>query len=580
MWIIVGLVLVAVLGSSALFFTRGASQTATAAPSGWQEVTIGTGPIEATVNATGNIEAQAQADLRFTGTGTVKEILVKAGDKVNANQPLARIDDTDLRLQVEQNEAAVKEAQAGLDDLLNGASAQDVAEAQARVAQAQNQYQQTASSVSQADIAAAQADLDQARARLARLQSGPAQADVASGDQRVVQAQTALEQARVSLSAAKEQARANIDTRANALRNAQADYERVYWDNRKLEDQLNNFGQELPKENKDQEAAALRAVQDAEAALETARIAYEQAKQDEITTLQTREADLVAAQAGRDQTLAGAKPEEVAEAQAAVQRAEAKLVQLTGANRSSSLAAQASGITIAQAALDKLLADPSASSLAKAEAAVARAEVGLKQAQRNLELATLTAPFAATVARIDMRVGEPAAQTSLITIADISSYHVKVPVDELDVAQLSLGQNAIITLDALPGKELTGKVTNIAPVATRTTQGTTNYEVTVTLDNAEEGVRTGMTAVVRVITSAKTDAVLVPRRAVQSEGGTSYVLIPTAGQPNADGTPASERREVTLGLSNSENVEIVNGLQAGEKVLVQDVDSTFNPGGR
>ncbi|NTW97916.1 MAG: efflux RND transporter periplasmic adaptor subunit, partial [Oscillochloris sp.] len=215
------------------------------------------------------------------------------------------------------------------------------------------------------------------------------------------------------------------------------------------------------------------------------------------------------------------------------------------------------------------------------------AEVAVKQAQRSLDLATLTAPFAATISSIEMNIGEPAEGSAIIAIVDLSSFHIDVPIDELDIAQVQPGQRVRISLDALPGAEIGGSVSRIAPQAIRSEQGTTTYAVTVDLDKNSAGVRPGMTAVVAIITSEKSDALLVPRRAVRTEGGASYVLVfDPAGQPKAvisggaaSFEPASTRREVTIGLSNSEVVEVLSGLSVGDEVLVQDVVSTFNPMG-
>lgn len=552
-------------------------------PEGWQTVEVTTGTISSTVSATGNIEAAAEAELRFSQTGTIAEILVKPGDAVTAGQALARVDAAGLELKVEEAQAGLRQAQSDLEGLLAGASEAEIAEAQARVEQARRQYQQTATNVSQADIAAARADLEKARANLASLQAGPASDDLARANTEVQRAEDALQNARVSLSAAKEKARVEVEAKANALRDAQEEYQRVYWDNRELE----KLPGDLPQSRIDQEAQALRAVQNAEAELETARIAYEQAKQDEINTLQTREAELNSAIVARDKLLSGAATSELAAARAEVQRAQASLDKLVGANRASDLAAQQSNIEIAQAGLDKLLSDPATAERTAKEIAVAKAEIALREAQRNLGMATLKAPFAATIARVDMTVGESAESSAIIAIVDLSSFHVDVPVDELDIALVEPGQPVTINLDALPSAEVTGTVTAIAPQATRSEQGTTTYEVTVTLDQGSAGVRPGMTAVVQIITSEKADVLQVPRRAVRLEGGKSYVLLydPTAvpqAQAGAGGLtiePPSQRREVTLGLSNSEFVEIVSGLSAGDKVLVQDVVSTFNPAG-
>lgn len=576
--IIIGVLVVVIIGGIIVARGAGTAQNAAQTLPGWTTVAAQSGKIDATVSATGSIEPQAQAELRFTVDGRVVEILVKPGDKVQLGQPLARIDATDLQLGLEKAQSDLKQAQADYEELRAGATPEQIAEAKAHVSQAQGQYQQTVGSVSSADIAAAQAKLDQAQARRDRILRGVAPEDRASAEARVQQAQSALEQARSQLSSDKERARLSMESAANTLRTKQDTYSRIHWDNQNLENQLANAGLDVPQEIKDQEAAAKRDVDDAAAALDQARIAYESARQQEGTTLQTREADLRSAQADLNKVLAGPRADDLAEAQAGVQSAQAELNRLVGANRTGNVSAARASIAAAQAELEKLTADPSASALTRSEAAITRATVAVKQAEYTLTQATLMAPFAGTIARIDMRIGEPAGQRGMIAIADLSSYHVDVPVDELDVAQIQQGQQAHMILDALPDNEITGKVINVEPLATKNDKGTNTYKVTVALDPTDAPVRPGMTATVQVVTQSKEGVILVPRRAVQIENGHDYVLIPTDGIPDAKtGTPASERRPVTTGLSNGESVEITSGLKANETVLVQDVVSTWNP---
>ena len=572
--IIIGVILLLILGGVAAWsFLRGAS----AAPqqsSSWQTVAAKTGPIDAAVSATGNVESKAESKVRFGVSGNVTAVLVQPGDKVTAGQPLARIATSDLELTVAQREADLKDAQAALTDLQDGATPQEIADAKAQIARAQGAYQRTAGSVSQADVAAARAKLDQAKAQLARLNGGVEASDRADAEATLQQAQSALAESHATLASAKETARLDMETAANTLRNKQDAFSKVYWDNRKLE----GYGK-LPQDRIDAEVSAKRDVADAETALNQKRIAYDEAKQNEVATLQTREADVRKAQASLDKVLKGPRVEDVAEARAAVQSAQAELNKLTGANRTGDLAAAQADIAAAQAGLDKLTADPTASALAKAEAAVAKAQAALKQSQADVDKATLTAPFAATVASVDMHVGEPAGEASLITLADLSSFHVDVPVDELDVAQLTAGQNVRVSLDALPDAAVKGTVTNIAPLATKNDKGSTTYKVTVEVQAADAALRPGMTAVVQIVTRNKPDALLVPRRAVQSENGQAYVLVPTAGQPDPKtGRPASERRNVTLGLSNADSIEIASGLKPGDKVLVADVVQVLDTG--
>src|SRR3954447_9316998 len=172
-WVIGIVIAVLVIGGIAAFFmTRSATgNTATETP-GWTTATANTGTIDAAVSATGSVEAQAQADLRFAADGTVTAILVKPGQQVQAGAALARLDATDLQLQVEQAQADLKQAQADYQKLMDKASPQEISAAQATVAQAKGQYQQVAGSVTKADIAAAQAKLAAVQAKLASLQAG------------------------------------------------------------------------------------------------------------------------------------------------------------------------------------------------------------------------------------------------------------------------------------------------------------------------------------------------------------------------------------------------------------------------
>ena len=604
-WVGVILALVVVCAVVGMLIRNAMSSAAqTAATSGWKTETVQTGPIDASVSATGNIEPRAQAELRFAANGTVTEILVKPGDKVVAGQPLARVDDADLKLSLDKAQADLRQAQADRADLMDGATPQEIAEAQARIVQAQAQYQQTAGSVTSSDIAAARARLAAARASLASIQAG--HTDARDAEQALQQAQTKLQSQRDQLSTAKTNAQLQMQQRVNDLTSAQSSYStaRQNWAyvQETGRDPLNvtidpksgktvhpKAGDQQRQQYYDAFVQAEATMHNAEAAVTQAQVEYDNARQAEVTGVQMAEQDVASAQSKLDALRAGGGNKQLAAAQAEVASAQAELNRLTGANRSGNLDSAKAGVTIAQQELEKLKADPSASALARAEAAVVSAEVAVKQAQRALDQATLKAPFPATVARVGLRVGEPAsggttsstsAGTSdgIVVLADLSSFHIDVPVDELDVAQIAAGQQVRIALDALPDTELTGKVTNIEPLATKTDRGTNTYKVTVEIDSTATTLRSGMTATAQIVTQRKPAVVLVPRRAVQSDNGESYVLIPKEGPPDLQNRrPASERRNVSIGLSNGEFVEITSGLQAGERVLVQDVVQTFNP---
>jgi HlyD family secretion protein len=221
----------------------------------------------------------------------------------------------------------------------------------------------------------------------------------------------------------------------------------------------------------------------------------------------------------------------------------------------------------AQAQLDLLLAGPTEEQVDNAEAAVKQAQVALAQAELRLERATLTAPTPGTVVALEVGVGEIAgAGQTVAVLNDLSALEVEINVDETDVAQVSVGQEARITLDAFPeayskkeAAELSGEVTYVAPQAD-VQAGVVFFPVTVRLESTPLPVKAGMTADVELIAASQEDALIVPLRAVHSEGERTYVDRLVDGQV--------EQVDVTLGMMTNTEVEITDGLAEGDVVIV------------
>ncbi len=600
-WVIAAVVVLVVITVAACLLLRSASEAVGQQSSGWQTVAANSGAINASVSATGNVEPQAQADLRFESGGTVAQIYVKPGQQVTSGADLARIDDTTLRLTLERTATDLRQAETDLAKLDQGPTEQDLASARARLAQAEAQARQVSGSVTRADVEAARARLEAARARLNAMQSGFT--DLRSTESDVQKAQTQFDSRRDELSLAKTNAKLALDQSVNDLTRAQASYAtaKQNWDfvqetnqdpsnpevvvgDKRVANKLSDTQRQQYYDTFVQAETGLRT---AESNVEKAQINYDQTRQAEVTGVQSAEQDLATARTRLDEQRAGGNTSQVAQARADVQSAQADLNRLTGADRSGNLASAQASVEIARVDLEKLTVGPTESDRATAQTAVERARIAVKQAEYDLANTVLKAPFAGTVARVDLRVGQPASGTvgsgtdqrnAGITLVDLGGFSLKVPIDELDVAQIRPGQQVVITLDALPEQELKGEVASVEPLATRSSQGTNTYQVTITFNPGGATILAGMTAAVEIVTLQKQGVVLVPRRAVIAETGKNYVRIPKEGTPDpATGAPAFDRREVTLGLSNADEVEIVSGLKAGEQVLVQDVVNTFNP---
>lgn len=230
------------------------------------------------------------------------------------------------------------------------------------------------------------------------------------------------------------------------------------------------------------------------------------------------------------------------------------------------IAAAEAQVAQARATLDKLLRSPTDEEVAIAQARVDQARVSLEQARQLLEKSIITAPFAGTVVAVNIQEGEMAAAgVPAIVLADLSRFHIDVDVDEVDIGQVQIGQPVSITVDALPGVELSGQVESIALVPT-VQGGVVSYKVTIAIDPADAPLRTGMTANARILTKRLDNVLLVPNWAIRfdREAGKAYV-------EKQVGPDAYEQVEIKTGMRNERYSVVLSGLEEGDTVVVRTV---------
>lgn len=251
----------------------------------------------------------------------------------------------------------------------------------------------------------------------------------------------------------------------------------------------------------------------AEAALAAAQAALEKLREgpDENQVIAARaeaanaEAALQQAQAAYDKVNAypgaSASPQALQLQQATniYQAAQAHLDVLLKGPRAGDLAVAQAEIQRAQAQLDLVKAGPRPQTVAAAEAEVAAAQAGVEEAKAALAETELCAPFAGTVATLEIKAGEMASPgVPLVRLADLSAWEIESDdVTELDVINVHEGAPVAITFDALPGVELTGKVTRISAFGANK-QGDIVYTVIIQLDRQDERLRWNMTASVTI----------------------------------------------------------------------------------
>lgn len=196
------------------------------------------------------------------------------------------------------------------------------------------------------------------------------------------------------------------------------------------------------------------------------------------------------------------------------------------------------------------------------DAARAKGPEELKHWEDLYKAAPLVAPLTGVIIARDVEPGQTVTTTDPVLVMS-NRLIVMAQVDETDIREIKLGQPATITLDAYPNEVISARVDHIAFEA-KTVSNVTIYEVQVAPLKVPDFMRSGMTANVLFLVGKKENVVVVPSEAVQFGENGSFVHVP--GQ---NGKP--EKRNVTVGLSNGKETEIVDGLNEGETVLIRTV---------
>ncbi|MHB8644155.1 MAG: efflux RND transporter periplasmic adaptor subunit [Thermomicrobiales bacterium] len=609
-----------------------------------QTAKVQRGTIQTTIGASGTVLPAQEVTLNFPSGETIKTVNVTVGQRVKTGDVLGTVDVTDLLLALQQQQANVASAQAKYDATAAGALPKDIAVAQSNVDAARAKYQATAT-ISPKDIQVAQANLDSAiahyngviagtvtpqditnaeanlrsaQAKLDALRAGALKADVISAQSKVQQAQQNLDKVKADSANTKQQAEIKWQQSADATRAAQRQF-----------DIANATYQQAKSTNKDPSASgggtsgsAVAAVptitplrldtlkqaadsaylteQQAEKTQEANRLAYENAKQDEINNVATAQQQLNDVQAALSKLIAGPTNEDVTQAQAVVDQARASLDKLKNGPTPSDVAAAQASIDSARATLNDLLAGPKATDLQQAQASVnsavatlndltagakptdletALATLDQAKAQRDLaqlkvNQGTVVAPFAGVLSQVNGVPGQPAtasATTVNFDLVDDSELHIDVSVSESDAANVQVGQAAAITLDSVPGQTLQGMVQRVNPVAT-TTSNVTAFPVRIVLAPTTAAVRPGANATVQIVTARRANVLVVPTRAVQTVNGQRAVTVLFNG--------STFLVPVQVGLSDGRNTEITGGLNEGDTVVLPATATTGGaPGG-
>jgi RND family efflux transporter MFP subunit len=262
----------------------------------------------------------------------------------------------------------------------------------------------------------------------------------------------------------------------------------------------------------------------------------------------------------------------VTSAQAAVTAAQKRLADITAGATDSQKATALSALDSAEAALegamakrDEVVNGATQNAADQARNAVKSAQLTVEAAQIRLKNAQIIAPFDGVVGAVNAKPGEffaaAAANGAAIVLLTPDRLRLKMDVGETDYANIKVGQAGGVLFDSIPGKVYPFVIAEIG-LSPSITQGVVTYQVKASLVVPVDAPRPapGMNARGQIITESKANVLVVPPRAIRRSGNDQVVDVRRNG--------AVEEQVVTTGATDTQQVEILTGLNEGDVVVV------------
>jgi len=497
------------------------------------------------VSLSGKVKAAQEVDMAFERSGRVVRVPVAAGDAVKRGAVLAVLDGSAASAASEQASAALSAAQIALEKMKRPPEALDLLQAQNAVSAAGDAKTKAASDLDQAYDNSYNAvsdtffDLQKIASGLRDVLHGndlnpgqdnidfyadSAKATDPSADAYRASTETAYQAAIASVNASLADFKAAGPTPDNAT--VEKLVAETYATDKLAGDAVKNAGDlidlytaDLTKEKKSNPAPIPAAATAARAALS----GFAALANGHFTALA---AEQTAIQAGGDAVAATAR--------ALNEKTEA-LAKLEAGAEDIDLRAQQTRVDQAQAAYD-----------------AARGEVAKM---------TLLAPFDGTISRVDVSAGEMAVPgVSAVAMVSSARYEIDALVSEADIAKISVGAKAAVTLDTFGNENFDAVVTAVDPAAT-IANGVGAYGIKLQFAADDARIKSGMTANVLIETGLRKNVLTVPESAIITRGASKFVLIDNGSAKPVE-TPVTEGIAGANGL-----VEITSGLKAGDKVV-------------
>lgn len=233
--------------------------------------------------------------------------------------------------------------------------------------------------------------------------------------------------------------------------------------------------------------------------------------------------------------------------------------------------------------LEDLKSEPDELDIRIKKNTIRQKEDALETAQQSLDDCYILAPFDGVIADLGVEKDDSISAGTIVASIIAQKQIAVISFNEIDVANIKVGQRATLTFDAVSDLTVSGQVMEV-DVLGQVTQGVVAYEVKILLDTETEQIKSGMSVTADIVTNIHQNVLILPNGAIKSQKGSYYVELIEASEEekeklmaNASGTTLSispRSQFIEIGSANDLYTEIVSGLSEGDIVIASTLGST------
>jgi membrane fusion protein (multidrug efflux system) len=203
--------------------------------------------------------------------------------------------------------------------------------------------------------------------------------------------------------------------------------------------------------------------------------------------------------------------------------------------------------------------------LRNSEVSTIDAQYSYESAQIQMAKMHVTAPFSGVIVDLPyytegVRVSSG---QSMVKLMSYNKMYVEINLPEKNISEIKLGQEALITNYTLSEDTLIGYVTELSPVISNETR---TFAGKLEIDNPELKLRPGMFIKANIITAQKDSVIVIPRDVIMSGSRGKYVFV-------VEGNSTADDRRITTGISNQDEIEVVEGLSANDRLIIKGFET-------